>query len=107
MEFGVTLTRKIIGMNSILYELAESVFVYVNATSLSMMNVTFDNCWVGARFHFESSDSVIVDVILLEITLTSKNKTNRRHTVTCAIAMKRLTMPLSNVNMPTSRPWCI
>lgn len=68
-----TLTCKVIGMNSIFYELAESVLVYVNAASLSVMNIAFNNCRIGTGFHFKSGNSIIMDVIFLEITLR-KNK---------------------------------
>lgn len=56
-------------MNSIFYELTESVFVHINAASLSVMDVALDNGWVGAGFHLKSSNSVIMNVILLEIAL--------------------------------------
>lgn len=65
-------------MNSIFYKLAESVLVYVNAASLSVMNIAFNNCRIGTGFHFKSGNSIIMDVIFLEITLRKKIKINSR-----------------------------
>lgn len=56
-------------MNAVFDELAETIFMNINASGLTVMYVAFDNGWIGAGLHFESSDTIIVNVILLEIAL--------------------------------------
>lgn len=63
------LTSKIIGMYSIFYELSQSVLMHIDATRLTMMNVAFHDGWIGAGFHFKAGNSIVMDVILLEISL--------------------------------------
>lgn len=41
----------------------------INATSLTMMNIALDNGWIGARFYLKAGNSVVVNVIFLEIAL--------------------------------------
>lgn len=43
--------------------------MHINATSLTMMNVTFYDGWIGSGLHFETSDAIVMDVVFLEITL--------------------------------------
>lgn len=56
-------------MNSILYELTQTIFMDINASGLTMVNVAFHNRWIGTGFHLKSSNAIIVNVILFEITL--------------------------------------
>lgn len=77
MILMIELTCEIIGMNSVFYKLPQTVFVHVNAAGLTMMNVTFNYCRIGARFHFEASYSIVMNVVFLEVALKVKrNKIN-------------------------------
>lgn len=56
-------------MNAIFDELAQAIFMHINAAGLAVMYVAFDNGWIGAGLHLETSDPIIVNVIFLEIAL--------------------------------------
>lgn len=51
--------------------------MYINSARLSMMNDIFHRCWIGARLHLKASDTIIVNVILLEISLQMKRKNTK------------------------------
>lgn len=70
---SLILTCKIIGMYSIFDELAQSILVHINATGLTMMNVAFDHGWIGAGFHLETSYTIVVNIVFLEISLFMTN----------------------------------
>jgi len=65
---------KIIRMNFVLNKLALSVFVDIDAPSLSMMNFTMYNSWIRSCLNLESSYSIIVNVIPLKVTLKNRNR---------------------------------
>lgn len=50
-------------------ETQTTFFVYINSTSLSMMNITTNNSWIRLVFHFNTRDAITVNVAFLEITL--------------------------------------
>lgn len=56
-------------MNSVFNELPETVFMDINAAGLTVMNFTFDDCWVGTGLDFKTGNSIVVDVVFLEISL--------------------------------------
>lgn len=60
---------KIVAVDSILDKLTEAVFVHVNATGLTVMYFALDNGWICSSLYFEASDSVVVNVVFLEISL--------------------------------------
>lgn len=93
---------KVIAVNAILYELTESVFVHVNAASLPVMNLALDDRRIGSSFHLEARDAVIVNVIFLKVSLKDRTQIRRKSSRRRSIC---LTIPLSNVKIPTSRPW--
>lgn len=65
-------TGEIVRVNFVIYELSETVFVYVYATCLSVVYLTMHNGGIRARFHFEAGNSVVVDVVCLKVTLKYK-----------------------------------
>lgn len=62
-------TSEIVRMYLIIYELAETGLVDVNAAGLAVVDLTVYYGGVGACFHFKTGDSVVVDVIGFEIAL--------------------------------------
>ena len=58
-----------VGMDFVFNELTEPVFVDVNAACLPVVDFAADDKRVRACFHFKSCDSVVVDVVRLEVTL--------------------------------------
>lgn len=75
MKFNFTvyaseiLTRKVIGMDLILYKLAQSVLVDVYPSGLTVMDLALDHRRVGSRLHLEARYSIVVNVILFKISL--------------------------------------
>lgn len=61
-------------MYSIFDELSQPIFVHIDAPCLSMMNVAFHNSRISAGFHLKTSNAIVVDVILLEISLFAEHK---------------------------------
>lgn len=60
---------KVIGVYLIVYELAEPRLMDVDASCLSVVDLTMDYGGVSAGFHLKTSDSVVVDVIRFEVAL--------------------------------------
>ena len=63
---------EVVAVDSILDELAEAVFVHINAAGLTVMYFALDNGWICSSFYLEPSDSIVVNVILLKISLENK-----------------------------------
>lgn len=61
-------------MYPILYKLSETIFMYIDATRLAVVYVTFHNSRIGACLHLKTGNSVIMDVVLLKVTLYKKRK---------------------------------
>lgn len=95
-------------MDAILDELAETVLVHINAARLAVMDVALDHRRIGARLHLEAGYPIVVDVVLLEVALQRQTAKSTAHGQSQSTRRIRdhpvLTMPLSNVKMPTSRP---
>lgn len=51
--------------------------MHINPTSLTMMNITFDNGRIGTGFHLETGYAVIVNVVLFKVSL-DWNKTKNK-----------------------------
>lgn len=62
-------TRKIIRVYFVVNELTQTIFMHIDASSLTVMNFAVNHGGVGTSFHFKSSDTIIVYVICLEVTL--------------------------------------
>lgn len=61
-------------MNAILDELTQTVFMHVYSTCLPMMDVAFDNGWICTSLHLEPGYSIIVNVVLFEVTLKKRKQ---------------------------------
>ena len=72
-------TSKVVGVDFILYELSTPIFMHINATSLPMMDLTVDDCWVGSSFDLKASYPVVVDVAWVKVTL--QHDINIQHNV--------------------------
>ena len=84
-----------IGVDSIFSELAASLLMNIDATSLPVMDFTTNYNRVGMVFHFNSRDSIGMNVTLFEISLTISE-----FKVKSTLKYK----PHSKVKIPTSRP---
>lgn len=42
---------------------------YINATGLSVVNFTLDDCGISSCFYLKSGDSVVVNVVFLKVAL--------------------------------------
>lgn len=60
---------KIVRVDLVVDELAETVFVHVDAACLAVVDLAVHDGGIRARFHFEAGNSVVVDVVRLKITL--------------------------------------
>lgn len=60
---------EIVRVDLVVDELAETVFVHVDAAGLSVVDLTVHDGRIRARFHFEAGNSVVVNVVRLKITL--------------------------------------
>lgn len=60
---------KVIGVNFVVDKLTQTVFVYVNAASLAVMNFTLNDSRVGTRFNFKAGDAVIVNIVSFKVSL--------------------------------------
>lgn len=57
-------------MDTILDELPSARFVHVDATRLAVMDFTASHRGIGARLHFESGNTIVVNVVRLEVAKT-------------------------------------
>jgi len=60
---------KIIGVNFVVDKLTQTVFVYVDAASLAVMNFALNDCRVGTCFNFKAGDAVVVNIVSFKISL--------------------------------------
>lgn len=47
--------------------------MHIDSTSLTMMNITFDNSRICSSFNFEAGYTIVVYVVLFEVTLQERN----------------------------------
>lgn len=69
---------EIITMDPIVDELAETVFVDVNAARLAVMDFALYDRRVRAGFYLETGDPIVVDIVGFEKTLYEKTKKKTR-----------------------------
>lgn len=69
---------KVVGVDFVFRKVTAAIFVDVYSTRLTVMNLALDDRWIGARFHLETRDSIVVDVVSLEITLLVEHKEVRQ-----------------------------
>lgn len=69
MDLGKNHTRKVIGMDLILYKLAQAILMDVNSTGLTVMDFALDHRRIGAGLHLETRYSIVVNVILFKVSL--------------------------------------
>lgn len=69
---------KVVRMDAVLDKLTQTILVHVDATRLSVMDFTLDNSWIGASFHFEASNAIVVDVIFLKVSLKRQTKRKKK-----------------------------
>lgn len=62
-------SSKVIGVYLIVNELAKARFVDVDASCLSVVNLTMNYGGVSAGLHFEPGDSIVVNVVGFKVTL--------------------------------------
>ena len=67
-------TSKIIWMNFIVYKLSTAIFMHIYSSRLTMMYFTVNHSRVGSRLHLKTSNTVIVYITALKITLKVKKK---------------------------------
>lgn len=67
-------------MDTILDKLSKSIFVHINPTSLSVMNVALDHRRIRAGLHLETGNTIVVYVVFLKVSLfiahTHRTKTH-------------------------------
>lgn len=63
----------LVGVDLILNKLTHAMFMDINATSLTIMDLTTYHSWVGLSLHLKASDAVVVDVIGLKVTLQGED----------------------------------
>jgi len=64
----------------ILDELSPPVLVYVDASRLTVVDVTLHHSRVRTRLHFKASDAVVVNVVAFKVALP-RNKAHNKTTV--------------------------
>lgn len=67
-------TSKIVTMNSIINKLAKTIFMNIDSTCLTVMNLALHNRWIGSSFDFKTSNAVIVNIIGFKKSLNIKQK---------------------------------
>jgi hypothetical protein len=65
--------REVVRVDLVVYKLTQTVLVNVNTSSLTVVDFALDHGRVGAGFHFETGDAVVVDVVGFEVTLQKVN----------------------------------
>lgn len=60
---------KIVTVNSIVDELAKTIFVDVDATCLAVMNFALYDGRISTSFHFETGDPIVVNIVGFEKSL--------------------------------------
>lgn len=61
--------RKVVRVYLVVYELSQARLMHVNAARLPVVDLTVYYGGVGAGFHFETGDSVVVDVVRFKVAL--------------------------------------
>lgn len=62
-------TGEIIRMYTIVDKLSQAIFVHVYSASLAVMNFATYDGWIRSCFHFESGNSIIMNIVMFEIPL--------------------------------------
>lgn len=60
---------KVIGVNFVVDKLTQSVFVYVNSASLTVVNFALNNSWVGPCFNFKAGYAVVMNIVGFKVSL--------------------------------------
>lgn len=47
--------------------------MHIDASCLTMMDLTTDHCWIGIRLHLKAGDAIPMDVAALKVTLETEN----------------------------------
>jgi hypothetical protein len=83
-----------IGIDAILHELTSAFLVNINATSLTVMDITADDCWVRKVLHFNPRDPIAMNVALLKISIPvlKREHTNISSMMDVALAEGRMGM---------------
>lgn len=68
---------KVICKDLIFNELAATLFVHIDATSLTVMDLAANHSWIGVRLHLKAGYTVPVDVAAFEIALAKDRKTKQ------------------------------
>lgn len=63
------LTCKVIRMYTILYKLSQTILMHIDASRLTMVNLAFDHCGIGASLDLKSSNPIVVYIVFLEVAL--------------------------------------
>lgn len=63
---------EIVRVDLVVDELAETVFVHVDAARLSVVDLAVYDGWIRSCLHLEARNTVVVDVIRFKITLKLK-----------------------------------
>lgn len=61
---------KVVGVDFIFDELATSIFMNVDSSRLTMMDVTFDDGRIGTGLYLKSGNAVIVNLIIFKVALS-------------------------------------
>lgn len=82
---GVAIRRdphacKVVCIDLVFDELAATLFVHIDATSLAVVDLAADHSGVGVRLDLKASYPVPMDVTALKIALENDKKTNKRMT---------------------------
>lgn len=56
-------------MYTILYELTQTILMHIDASRLSMVNLAFDDCGIGASLDLKASNTIVVYIVFLEVAL--------------------------------------
>ncbi len=81
---GITVGRdphasKVVGVDSVFYELASSVLMHINSSGLAMVDLAFDDRRVRTGLYLKTGYPVIVDVVGFKVALQSNSEMLYRH----------------------------
>lgn len=98
-------TSKVVGVDFVLYELAATFLVDVDAPRLAVVDLAAHHRGVGVGLHLKARYTVPVDVTVLKVALQRRRERQEASPERPAAQLSCFTMPWSKVNTPTSRPW--
>ena len=97
---------KVVVVDSVLEKLSAAVLMNVDATSQSIVDVALHHGRICSGLHLKTSDTVVVDVVAVEVALRQRYEKTVRLSTLCGSIMLLLFLLLSPSSSSSSYNYC-